>query len=221
MWIIKYIKKAIEALNAENLTYLKEKSGKISLSNILDPFAKEISWLPNKWWWANFKTNVLIKDSLWNYKYRVSYWTMLFSGMFVMFGVFFTFGIVQLILQNLNKWNVFKYEDWVIFMVFPILFLIAGILVYIQFSKRKEFNLINSCCYIWKKVINFNEIYAVQLISETIHRRPVYSSYEINLVLKNKERINIIDHGNKEAILLDSQLISNILWVPIWNTDQF
>lgn len=47
MGIIQLVKKAIKASVAENAAYTKEKYGKIPLNNISDPFAKEISWLPN------------------------------------------------------------------------------------------------------------------------------------------------------------------------------
>ena len=71
--------------------------------------------------------------------------------------------------------------------------------------------------------MSFNEIYAVQLISENVYSedksgyRRVYrfTSYELNLVLKNQERINIVDHGDKEVILFDARTISNVIGIPI------
>jgi hypothetical protein len=70
------------------------------------------------------------------------------------------------------------------------------------------------------------QIHAVQLISEFIEtaRRSSrgsgsssrYYSYEINLVLKDGSRINVVDHGDLARIQQDARQLGQFLDVPIW-----
>lgn len=63
-----------------------------------------------------------------------------------------------------------------------------------------------------------DDICAIQLISEYCSGDDSsYYSYELNLVLKDASRINVIDHGNKTRILEDTQILADFLDVPVWN----
>ncbi len=44
-----------------------------------------------------------------------------------------------------------------------------------------------------------------------------YYSYELNLVLQNGTRVNVIDHGNRERILADAQTLAAFLGVSVLN----
>jgi hypothetical protein len=69
-----------------------------------------------------------------------------------------------------------------------------------------------------KTIIPFSEIHALQIISEFISGKfDNYSSYELNIILKDATRINIIDHNDIEQIRLDAQKISIFLGVPVWD----
>ena len=69
----------------------------------------------------------------------------------------------------------------------------------------------------------FDQIHAIQLISEYISprkltsERKTYYSYEINLVLKDGSRINVVDHSNIDSIMHDAQTLSKFLNKPIWD----
>ena len=68
-----------------------------------------------------------------------------------------------------------------------------------------------------------NEIHAIQLIQEVVgrHRRewgiPFFFTYELNLVLKDGSRINIIDHTKRKATQAEAKELSRFLKVPIWD----
>ncbi len=49
------------------------------------------------------------------------------------------------------------------------------------------------------------------------HRQPMFWSYELNLVLRNGKRINLIDHGNQRDIRWDAGNLSRMIGVPIWD----
>jgi hypothetical protein len=61
-------------------------------------------------------------------------------------------------------------------------------------------------------------IYALQLISEYVSGdKNSYYSYELNLVLADGNRINVVDHGNLEHLRADAQTLARFLDRPIWD----
>jgi len=91
------------------------------------------------------------------------------------------------------------------------------------FRKRENSNQSsedNTC----EKQIPFEQIYAIQLIPVKHTGGKVSSiSYELNLVLKNKERANVIHnsevrHDVKKQIRKDAESLSHFLGVPLWDT---
>jgi len=76
------------------------------------------------------------------------------------------------------------------------------------------------------RFISLQDIYALQLLSEYVdscdryfsnNNTGPYTSYEINLVLKSGDRVNVVDHGDGFQILADAQKLSQFLKVPVWN----
>ncbi|NOX46536.1 MAG: hypothetical protein GXO89_06110, partial [Chlorobi bacterium] len=69
-----------------------------------------------------------------------------------------------------------------------------------------------------KAFIKLEDIHAIQLISEYISgKKSSYYSYELNLVLKDARRSNVIDHGNDSAIRSNANILSRFLDVPVWD----
>ena len=72
-----------------------------------------------------------------------------------------------------------------------------------------------------KSPTRISSVHAIQII-------PAYRaspdsggySFEINLVLKNGERINVMDHGNKDAIDHDTHILEECLGVPVWESSR-
>jgi hypothetical protein len=112
-----------------------------------------------------------------------------------------------------------------------LLWIIAGILWYlitspIVFDKSKG--------YFWKgrnvpteknikrtlkEYTHLEDIHALQLISETCWRNEdrSYRSHELNLVLKDGRRINVVDHGVEGNIRECARRLSQFLEVPVWD----
>ena len=68
-----------------------------------------------------------------------------------------------------------------------------------------------------KSVIPLSSIRTLQIIPEKVStRNSNFLSYEINLVLDNKKRINIVDYSDLSKIQADSKLLWEYLWVPVW-----
>ena len=67
--------------------------------------------------------------------------------------------------------------------------------------------------------VPFAEIHSIQLLDEEVRRtsESMFWSYELNLVLSNGKRINLIDHGNQREIRWDAGDLSRMIDVPIWD----
>lgn len=83
-----------------------------------------------------------------------------------------------------------------------------------QFSEKDEES---------KRIIPFSQIHGLQLIEvyNKVSRTNMgnsdrYYSYELNLILKNAQRINILSHGDKNEIIKDTKMLATYLSVPIW-----
>ncbi len=70
-----------------------------------------------------------------------------------------------------------------------------------------------------KAFAHLEDIHALQLLSK--YNTPAgsrsYYSYELNLVLQNGDRINVVCHGDKEALRKDTQVLSKFLGKPVWD----
>jgi hypothetical protein len=44
-----------------------------------------------------------------------------------------------------------------------------------------------------------------------------YFCYELNLVMNNAERVNIVSHGNKKRMKADAQTLAEFLDIPLWD----
>ncbi len=67
----------------------------------------------------------------------------------------------------------------------------------------------------WAELEN---IHALQLISEHCRSdKSSYYSYELNLVMKDSSRINVVDHGKHDKIRADAAALSEFLEKPVWD----
>ena len=63
-----------------------------------------------------------------------------------------------------------------------------------------------------------SSIHALQLLSEFVSgSKNSYYSYELNLVLNDGSRINVVDHGNLDRLRSDASTLSRFLDKPIWD----
>ena len=63
-----------------------------------------------------------------------------------------------------------------------------------------------------------SSIHALQLLSEFISgSKSSYYSYELNLVLHEGSRINVVDHGNLERLRSEANTLSQFLDKPVWD----
>ena len=69
-----------------------------------------------------------------------------------------------------------------------------------------------------KNNIKLSRICAIQIIGEVVQSdNNNYNSYELNLVLDDSTRINVIDHGNLKGVIQDANWLSDFLNIPVWH----
>jgi hypothetical protein len=65
------------------------------------------------------------------------------------------------------------------------------------------------------------DVRAVQVIPERLRHTESLLSYEINLVLANGSRLNLVDHSIQSVIREDAQTLGAFLDVPVWDASSF
>jgi hypothetical protein len=69
-----------------------------------------------------------------------------------------------------------------------------------------------------KSFAELEDIHALQLISEFCRGdKSSYHSYELNLVLKSGDRLNVFDHGHLKHARADAATLAGFLGLPLWD----
>jgi hypothetical protein len=194
-----------------------------------DPIATKTQWTPLKSGGSNFRTHKLVMVNLNRYEFKASLGAKLFYLVFFIVG----FGVAMIPIYNfyasggeqaLSKGTILPLIFGFVFMIVGGLMLYFG-LTPIVFDKMKR--------YFWKgrkspemvynksEVKNYvplDKIHALQLISEHIrNQKSSYYSYELNLVLEDGNRINVIDHGSQDKVREDAHTLAGWLLIPVWD----
>ncbi|MBL4658927.1 MAG: hypothetical protein JKY19_01110 [Alcanivoracaceae bacterium] len=207
---------------------IKELSAKNSIdvdsSQFNDPVATNTQWQPMKAGGANFKTNILISVSPSVYRYQLSTGAWLFLGVFAVFGI-------GAILIGLNMLSGDEAIVGLFLILFGSIFVAAAYFFYKSMGIHKVFD--QSLGYLWvgrnqpkfagdnkdkQKLIYFSEIHALQIVSERVSsKNGSYYSHELNLVLKDASRFNLVDHGNHAQVISDANKLSDFMGKPLWD----
>ncbi|MCF6319098.1 MAG: hypothetical protein L3J83_07455 [Proteobacteria bacterium] len=191
-----------------------------------DPVAKKTEWQPLKPGGTNFKTSTLIEKSPSVYRYQLSFGGLAFIGIFALIGVVTLLIGVYLFF--------FKGENAGTFLfICGSIFAAAAYFMFRAMGVPKVFD--SNLGIFWvgykqpsfsgdqsnkQQIIYFSNIYAIQILSERIKSdNGSFRSYEMNLVMKDGSRFNVVDHGNLSQILLDVEIISTMLHVPVWDVN--
>jgi len=175
---------------------------------------------------ASFKTHKLVWVSSSKMVYQASVSAIIFCSLFIFLG----FGLLVYNFFSAFKTEVFSFSEFslissIVGVVFSIvgcifLFLIIRprvfdkrINLYFKGFKPKSKQFKNS-----EKTYQLSSIIAIQIIGEhvNINDNP-YKSFELNLVLEDASRHNVVDHGHLKTIIKDAQMLSDFLNIPIWH----
>lgn len=183
-----------------------------------------VSTEPLKKGGASFKTNVLVEISSTKLVYKPSVRVALFCFIFLAVGLGVLFFGLYPFEGDSNE------VKWLV-VLFGLIFSTVGGLMFYYFYKPRAFDkqlglyysTYNFSLHPTEKVkaqdyIYLKNIVALQILGEYVRGsdRP-YKSFELNIVLNDNTRRNVIDHGNLKSIIKDAQRISDFLNVPIWH----
>ena len=212
---------------------LKEIVGSIERfdpSRFNDPIAEQTGWGPVKDGGTNFRTHKLSKTSEWQINFKPTIGAILFASIFLIIGL----SVIGFsIITNLRgEWYIRAF-----FFLFGLIFAsVGGGLIYkytspITFDKqsgafwkgRKSPAQMDNTEKI-KECVWISNIHALQIISEYCSSSSSngssrsYRSYELNLVMNDAKRINVIDHGNYAKLRKDAETLADFLGIPLWDS---
>lgn len=193
-----------------------------------DPVALQTEWKPLKSGGTNFQTHRLSIVHSDRIVFKPSLGAYLFGGIFVVIGIG-----VSVIFATSQQRQADEVSPFI--NIFPVLmglgfstvgfFMIRAFVKPITLDRRKRF--------FWKGKLapdevfdraevkehaSFDDIHAVQLLAEWISgQKSSYYSYEMNLVLKDGSRLNIIDHGSRARIQRDAAKVAAFIGCPVWD----
>lgn len=220
-----FLKKIQEKMEAMQVA-LEQKSN-FDPSRFDDPIASQTAWGPARGGGASFKTHRMQVVSDRRIKFKASIGMIIFSGVFFVTGAAVAIGgglLGHLGIDDMGGANYFL-------MVFGAIFMAAGGFMYYSSTPPIVFD--KEANVFWKgrkdtrkdvegprvkHLVPLEEIHAIQLIPEHVSgSENSYYSYEINVVLKDASRINVIDHGKLATIRNDAETLAHFLGVPMWD----
>lgn len=193
------------------------------------PLAQKTDWFPLASGGSNFKTHRLDASDPELLVFKCTKGAYLFSGVFIFFGLLGLILPLAMFMEgDMKQWSMVVFA-----VIFGGIFLGVGLLMLKLMTTPRVFDIFQGVFYkARKKPVNdmnqkvvkkttltkLNEVKAIQVIRERIRsKNSTYYSYEINLVLDDASRVNVIDHGKHQAVIEDAEILANTLNVPLWN----
>lgn len=212
---------------------------KIDAKKFNDPLALEVSWGPasNKGQWLRSSEALLVGSN--RLEFKKAFFLKLIPWFFIVPS------LLVLYFTTITTYFVAGEIDYLIELTWAgpaLTVLIIGISF--LFASKEVIAFDKGLGYYWKgkqvgmtfdpdkqkAAVRLAEIRALQIISKLViaHASPSSTtasggtitkliSYELNLVLRSGERLNIVDHGRKKGLMVDAMLLSEFLNVPIWD----
>lgn len=190
-----------------------------------DPVATQTEWTPVASGGANFRTQKLVAASSHRLEFRPTFGMRLFAGVFFLAGLGAVIAGVYALAVGFDGHRLPG------FILTPVGLMFGGVggAIYYITSRPKVFDM--DTLWYWKGKRPFDRaeverrkdaapldvVHAVQLIRELCGDDDPYYSFEINLVMHDGSRVNVVDHGDPAAIRKDAQRLGQFIGVPVWD----
>lgn len=199
-----------------------------------DPLAKEIEWSSISRIHCGFLNRKLMKTKNGSIFLIPSVRAIHFHLGFIIMGgyVMWEFSLLRPTIDTIVFHPISTFMNYIHFLpnllssskvwghLFGFVFLSMGLLGLCYSFRPIVFNTTNrlySKGFLRKEKVSFDNIHALQIITTTGGEPEDPIVYELNLVLKNKERIHVFGHPKKKALIKDAADLSQVLSVPVWN----
>ena len=195
-----------------------------------DDLAMQTEWGPAKGGGTNMGTHKLKEVSPGRLEFKPTLAVYLFSGAFMLVGLAAAIG---------TTYAGFTEDVRALYFGVPfgVIFFLAGFFVLRSFAKPRVFDqnfgyywkgksqLLPNSIELLKEHSQLERIRALQIIRERCTSSSdkgtrTYYSYELNLVLDDATRLNVIDHGKQALMQKDANTLAEFLGVPVWDTSR-
>ena|GEM_PF-787015 len=215
----------------DNFPDVGVEQGEVAQTSMQNPDKAGVSWRPLKGGGTNFTTKRLKKVNVNRVEFKSTLGYLLFTSTFAALGLW----IVSLAFSEIPN------DVTGIFMTFLVGGPFAGLGVWMLWGALRPVVFDQFTGYFWKgwkspreatdptaikECVALDDILALQMVKEYCSTSSgsrgskSYHSYELNLVLKDRSRINIFDHGSYKHAIKDAETLAEFLDVPVWN-DRF
>lgn len=191
-----------------------------------DPLALRVDWKPLKHGGTNFRTHKTLRPHAGRFEFKATLPLRLFGL------IFLAAGLTIMVVGPLVKAQAASgMRDLLILLLVGGVFAgVGGIILYaattpVVFDKQRG--------WFWrgrtpphamhrpaqnKNCCRLDDIHALQLIEEHCRgNKNSFYSYELNLVLRDERRINVVDHGDCRALRGDARDLAAFLEIPVWD----
>lgn len=195
------------------------------LDRLDDPIARRVEWTPAASGGASMRTHRLVEISPLRVEFKPTFSAMLFLWIFILVGL----GILAMFIVEISNPATRDASLWILP---PVGLTFAGLGGWFGFtvSRPRVFDMqdlwywrgkrpsgretVEDC----KKSAPLDQVHAIQIVAELLRgKNSSYYSYEINLVLLDGTRVNVVDHGNLKHIRRDAAKIGELIGVPVWD----
>ena len=193
-----------------------------------DDVALKTEWIPLKGGGSNFQTHKLVQMGYTRIEFKATWGAKIFSLIFVTVGLAVP---VVFWINDIQTNGGILGSGFLFIMLFGSIFMAAGGWMFYSFAKPVIFDKTKGMYWKnWKAPTRYlaegdkddsrriGNIYALQIIPELVRSdNKSYVSYELNLILRDGKRMNVVDHGDPLQLQEDAQKLSEFLDVPVWD----
>lgn len=189
-----------------------------------DPLAQRTPWTGASRGGANFRTRRLVACGSSRFEVRATTQMLLFCWAFIAIGL--TLGAALAFVGRHDPLS----PQVLAPVAFGLVFVAVGAVMLYFATRRGVFD--RRTGWYWKgssalrspgdlrklaQATELSNIHALQLIAERVRDQDSdYVSYELNLVLKDGRRLNVMDHGDQATVVADAETLARFLGAPVW-----
>ncbi|MBI9060850.1 MAG: hypothetical protein JEZ14_02600 [Marinilabiliaceae bacterium] len=203
----------------------------VNIFSFGDPVAEKVEWTPLKNSGSSFRTQQVKAYGYNRIEIVPTIEVKLLGLLYIVADLAFVFWLLY------SKHPDFQFMDDYKSGIFTLVFIasaIMGIVLYVKFFKRQNFDKQSGYYWVGKKgprqtydfkederFIELRTIHAIQLVKHLVKSDgSTFYSYELNLVLNNLKRVNVMNHGKLNKLREDAEALSKFLNVPVWDAIQ-
>jgi len=203
----------------------------VNIFSFGDPVAEKVDWTPLKKDGSRFRTQQVEAIGYNRVEVVPTIEVKLLGMLYIVADSVFVFWLLYS--EYLDFQLIDDYKSGIITLIF-IASAIMGIVLYVKFFKRQNFDKQSGYYWVGKKgprqtydfkederFIELRTIHAIQLVKHLVKSgESTFYSYELNLVLNNLKRVNVMNHGKLNKLREDAEALSKFLNVPVWDAIQ-